>query len=181
MAPPGEPGEWPARVRPNELSGLRGGRMPAALRAALQRQSRRANALALERERTTEWAQFLSAASLEGSAPKLQAAPLVSQEWIRANPRCPLLAFKLPGGALLVSAHGHAQALAPSSTAHRRVEQLLETLNSGKPQQVEALEQAFFHRMTGRTFSRKAFRLLLDTFVSWRGVERCEPPSARRR
>ncbi|WP_375771716.1 hypothetical protein NR798_12705 [Archangium gephyra] len=178
MAPPGE---WPESVRPNEMPAGKGWRMPAALRTALRRQSRRQEMTALERERTTEWVRFLTGGTLEGAAPVAREAPLQPQEWIRATARRPIVSVPLPGGGLLVSANGHAQALAPAPTAHRRLEQLLETLNGGKPQQVEQLEQAFFHRMTGRGFSRNALRLLLDELVRWRGVERCEPPSSRRR
>ena len=84
----------------------------------------------------------------------------------------------LPGGPLLVSGMGRSTALSPSPAVRRRIEWLVSTLNSGKPQQVEALETLFFSRLPARGFSRRAFLSLLQDMVRWRSVRRI--PAATR-
>ncbi|WPB74603.1 hypothetical protein KYC5002_37040 [Archangium violaceum] len=178
MGPVG--GQWPERLRHTELPRGPGWRLPASLRKSLQQQAQRRNVLAVERERTAEWVRFLTGGTMEGTPPVAHEAPLSAKEWIRAEPSRPIVGVPLPGGQWMVSAHGHSTVLSPSPTVRRRLERLLAALDSGKPQSVEALEDAFFSRLTARAFSRKAFRALLDDLVRWRAVRRCEPPVSRR-
>ena len=81
---------------------------------------------------------------------------------------------------MLIAANGHSTALPASPALRNRLEKLVRTLNSGKPQQVEALEEAFFSRLTARGFNKRALRSLLEDLVRWRAAQRCEPPKARR-
>jgi hypothetical protein len=178
---PGEPGPWPGSLRHTEMPDGRSWKVPAAVRKSIQKQSRRENVLAAEREQTADWARFLASGALAGSA--LEATgqpPLTPPDWIRTSPSRPLAGVPLPGGQMLVTANGHSTSLSPTPAVRRRLERLLASLNSGKPQHVEALEDAFFSRLTSRTFNRRALRALLDDLVRWRAVERCEPPKARR-
>jgi hypothetical protein len=179
---PGQPGQqWPERLRHTELPDGRDWRVPASVRKSIQRQSRRENLLAMEREQTAEWARFLSSGALAGAAPEATGqAPLSPQDWIRTSPSRPVVSVPLPGGQVLVAANGHATTLSPTPAVRRRLERLVSALNSGKPQHVEALEDAFFSRLMTRSFSRRAFRALLDDLVRWRAVRRCEPSAARR-
>ncbi|WNG49640.1 hypothetical protein F0U60_40115 [Archangium minus] len=175
------PDGWPDRVRHTELPGGRDWRMPATLRTALQQRMGRKSLLALERERTTEWVRLLASGAMEGAAPVLTEAPLSPHEWLLGSPARPLVSFPLPEAQVLVSANGHSRAIPAPPAVRRRLEGLVERLNSGAPQQVEALEEAFFTRLTARAFSRRAFRELLDELVRWRAVRRCEPPASQRR
>lgn len=175
------PIEWPDRMRHTELPGAKRWRMPAPVRSALQQQSRRKNLLALESERTSEWARFLSAGALQGAAPLAPEKPLSPLEWIRTSSTSALVSVPLPEAQVLIAANGHSTALPASPALRNRLEKLVQALNSGKPQQVEALEEAFFTRLTARGFNRSAFRALLNDLVSWHAVRRCEPPAPRRR
>lgn len=177
MAPPHA---WPERLRHTELPGGRSWRVPAPVRNSIQQRSRRKNVLAAQRESTSEWARFLTGGALEGTPLEAKEEPLTPREWIRAAPGRPVVGVPLPEGQVLVSANGRSTTLTLTPGVRRRVEKLLTALNSGKPQQVEALEDAFFSRLTARSFTRRAFRSLLDDLVRWRAVQRCEPPRARR-
>lgn len=171
---------WPERLRHTELPGARGWQVPAPVRNSVRQRSQRKNQLAAERESTSEWVRFLTAGTLEGAPPEAKQEPLTAQEWIRAPSERPIVGVPLPGRQVLVSANGRSSTLPASPAVRRRVEQLLTALNSGKPQQVEALEEAFFSRLTARSVTRRAFRSLLDDLVRWRALQRCEPPKARR-
>jgi hypothetical protein len=176
-----QPGPWPHRLRHTALPHARQWQVPAEVRTAIQQRSQRKSLLAQESERTTEWVRFLTNAAMEGAAPEATEAPLTPQDWVRASPKRPIVSVPLPEEKLLVSANGHSTPLAARAGVRRRIEQLLATLNGGKPQQVEALEAAFFSRLPARAFTRRAFRALLDDLVRWHAVQRCEPPTARAR
>ncbi|QRN95003.1 cupin-like domain-containing protein [Archangium violaceum] len=178
MAPPGE---WPRRLRHTELPAGPRSRLPEPVRKSLQRRSRRQDVLSAERESTSEWVRFLTGGALEGTPLEAREEPLKPQEWILASRERPIVSVPLPQGQVLVSANGRSATLTPAPAVLRRVEKLLTALNSGKPQQVEALEEAFFSRLTARSFNTRAFRALLDDLVRWRAVRRCEPPSSRAR
>jgi hypothetical protein len=174
-------GQWPGRLRHTELPGGHSWRVPASVRKSLQQSSRREELLVAEREQTSDWVRYLTAGALDGSAPEATGeAPLTARDWIRASPQRPLVAVPLPKGQVLISANGHSTPLTPSPSVRRRLDSLLKALNSGRPQHVEALEDAFFSRLTARGFNRRAFLALLQDFVRWRAVQRCEliPPTA---
>ena len=172
---------WPGRVKNNELPGGRRWQVPASVRNVIKQQSQRKVVLAAERDLTAEWTRYLTGAALDGAPPEAKEAPLTPQEWIRTHPNRPLVSVPLSEGHLLVSGVGRSTTLKPSPAVRRRIDRLVESLNSGKPQQVEALEQAFFSKLTARAFTRSAFRALLDDLVRWHAVRRCEAPAARRR
>jgi hypothetical protein len=184
MGPPGipnQPGPWPGRLRHTELPDGRKWQVPAAVRKSIQRQSRRESLLAAEREQTAEWTRFLTSGALAGSAPEATGQPpLTAQDWIRTSPARPLVSVPLSGGEVMVSANGHSASFSATPAVRRRLEKLVASLNGGKPQHVEALEDAFFSRLTSRTFTRRMFRSLLDDLVRWHAVRRCEPSAARR-
>lgn len=177
MAPPHE---WPERLRHTELPGGKRWQVPTPVRNAIRRRSRRENLLAAERESTSEWIRFLTGGAMEGTPPEAKAEPLTPKDWLRATPERPIVGVPLSQGRLLVSANGRSTTLTPSPAVRRRVDALLKALNGGKPQQVEALEEAFFSRLTARGFNKRALRSLLEDLVRWRAVQRCEPPRARR-
>ncbi|QRK08656.1 hypothetical protein JQX13_00220 [Archangium violaceum] len=175
------PPQWPGRLRANEMpvNVKRGWQVPASVRSVIKAQSRRDAVRAAERERTAEWVRHLTGAAMDGAPPEATEPPLSPQEWIRTHPKRPLVGVPLPGGHLLISGMGRSTTLEPSPAVRRRIERLLETLNTGKPQQVEALEEAFFSRMPARSFKRDAFRALLDDLVRWRAVWRCAQSRAK--
>ncbi|PTL79244.1 hypothetical protein DAT35_34110 [Vitiosangium sp. GDMCC 1.1324] len=174
-------GQWPGRLRHTELPGSGAWRVPASVRKSIQQRTRREELLAAEREQLSDWTRYLTAGALLGSPPEATGeAPLTPKEWIRTSPQRPIVAVSLPKGQVLLSANGHSTTLSPSPTVRRRIDALLKALNSGKPQHVEALEEAFFTRLTARGFNTRAFRSLLQDLVRWRAVSRCEPLVARR-
>ncbi|WP_257454327.1 cupin-like domain-containing protein [Archangium lipolyticum] len=177
MAPPHA---WPERLRHTELPGGPRWQVPAPVRNSVQQRSRRKNLLAAESESTSEWVRFLTGGALDGPPPEAKEQPLSPGDWIRATPERPIVGVPLPDGRLLVSANGRSTTLPPAPAVRRRLEKLLMSLNGAKPQQVEALEDAFFTRLTARAFNKRAFRSLLDDLVRWRALQRCEPPRSRR-
>lgn len=176
MAPPLS---WPGRMRANELPRRRQWQVPAPVRSVIKAQSQRKAVLGAERERTAEWVRHLTGVAMDGAPPEATEPPLSPQDWIRTHPQHPLVSVPLSEGHLVVSGLGRSTTLKPSAALRRRLERLLDTLNTGKPQQVEALEEAFFSRLPARSFKRAAFRALLDDLVRWRAVLRCAPPQSR--
>ena len=166
---------WPGRLRLNELP--RDGRwsLPASVRSELAKRGRGGLVEASQRELTAEWVRYLTGGAMSGPPPEETDTRLTSKDQVRGDGEHALVAVPLPGGHLLVSGHGRSTSLRPSPAVRRRIEWLVSTLNSGKPQHVEALESAFFSRLPARGFSRRAFLSLLQDMVRWRSVRRITP------
>ncbi|MFP2910310.1 hypothetical protein ACLESD_35780 [Pyxidicoccus sp. 3LFB2] len=169
------PPAWPGRLRLNELPRDGKWRLPDSVQAGLAKRGRGASVEASQRELTSEWVRYLTGGTMSGPPPEETDTTLTAKDWVRGNTEHPLVAVPLPGDHLLVSGCGRSTSLRPSPAVRRRIEWLVSTLNSGKPQQVEALETLFFSRLPTRGFNRKAFQTLLQDLVRWRSVRRVTP------
>lgn len=170
------PMEGPVKLRHTELPGKGSWQVPAAVRDSLRQQGHRQRLIAAEREQKAEWLRLLTAGALDGAAPEaLGQPPLAPQDAIRATPERPIVSVPLSKEQVMVAANGHSSSLTVPAEVRGRIARLVKTLNTGKPQQVETLEEAFFSKLKSRGFNRRAFRALLDDLVRWRAVARCEP------
>jgi hypothetical protein len=173
----GPPPDWPGRLRFGELPRDGRWRLPASVQAALAKRGRAASVEASQREFTAEWVRYLTGGAMSGPPPEETDTALTARDWVRGHGEPALVAVPLPGDHLLVSGLGRSTTLRVSAGVRRRVEWLVSTLNSGRPQQVEALESAFFSRLPARGFSRRAFLSLLQDMVRWRAVRRLAAPA----
>ena len=165
-------GTWPESMRHAELPRAEGWRLPAPVRSGLRRASRPEARRVAERAQTEEWTRFLSAHTLEGAAPRAHETPLSREEWLVGFPQWPIVGVPLASEEVLLAANGHSKVLEAPPQVRRRLEKLVAALNSGKPQHIQALEEAFFTRLERRAFKPSAFLPLLEELLSWHAVRR---------
>ncbi|WP_338869005.1 cupin-like domain-containing protein [Myxococcus stipitatus] len=164
---------WPERLHARELPRRGGWALPAPVHAALGRQGRGKGLRSARNTLTEGWVRLLTNGALDGPPPEARGlTPLRAEDWVRASPSRPIVTVPLSDGQVVVAANGNSRTMRASPSVRRRIQALMEALNSGRPQHIAMLEEDFFRRLPPRAFPRAGVRTLLDELAKWRAVWR---------